>query len=274
LSIKLMNMVFERYPVGGNEGMLALAIADHSRDDGTRIWPSLDSLAKKTKQSRSSVRRHLRVMQLRGWLQLVRSSDGRAGGTNEYRINDAWIAGSIELPEGVPEGVNLEPSLGCEHAVENSSNGDPDWTGEGVTAVVGEGVIAVVPESSGTTNEPSLTPPPPAAAGGNVHKPEQPTPEPSARERQRWRWADRRSGIEERGEQLGIGRWDEPAFGRGGESFLDYAVRVFTLHAVQQGAQLLPADVRRMLEANANWSEVVRSLTTPATTNDNPRSDG
>ena len=37
MSVKVMTAVFERYPVGGGEMLLALALADHASDDGTRF---------------------------------------------------------------------------------------------------------------------------------------------------------------------------------------------------------------------------------------------
>lgn len=107
MSIKVMSMVFDRYPSGGMERLLALAMADHASDDGTRIWPSVDELARKTMQSRSSVQRQIRRMVETGWLIQVRSATGRPGVTNEYRICREWIEGGL-VP--VPErGVNLTP---------------------------------------------------------------------------------------------------------------------------------------------------------------------
>jgi hypothetical protein len=202
VSIKVMNLVFERYPVGGNEGMLALALADHAHDDGTRIWPSLDTLAKKTKQSRSSVRRHLKGMTDSGWLVLVRQSDGRAGGTNEYRIHPGWIAGTFALGEG----VNLTPSPdavpACDLPVDNSGGEGVNLVGEGITAVVGEGVTAVVPESSGTVRN-SQYPLTPVGTGDVNKKPG--TGQPKGRAgKPPWRWRESFDGYRKRGEQLGV----------------------------------------------------------------------
>jgi len=105
MSIRLMTMVFERYPEGGSEMLLALAMVDHARDDGTRIWPSLEELARKTRQSRRTVQRQIAKMVGTGWLEQVRTATGRPGATNEYRVNAAWVAGE-ELPQ---RGVNLSP---------------------------------------------------------------------------------------------------------------------------------------------------------------------
>ncbi len=99
MSIRVMTMVFDRYPVGGSERLLALAMADHARDDGTRIWPSLDELARKTMQSRSTVQRQISKMLASGWLERVSDRTGR-GHTNEYRIAQVWIEGGL-LPSQV-----------------------------------------------------------------------------------------------------------------------------------------------------------------------------
>ena len=98
MSIKVMTMVFDRYPSGGNERVLALALADHSDDDGTHIWPSLDRLAIKTLTNRRTVQRMIAIMVASGWLEPLRRATGRPGATNEYRISPVWIAGGA-LPE-------------------------------------------------------------------------------------------------------------------------------------------------------------------------------
>jgi hypothetical protein len=93
MSVRVMNMVFERYPNGGGEMLLALALADHAHDDGARIYPSVAQLAFKTRQSERAVQYQLRGMEKSGWLQLVNDGDGGRGKHREYRINPAWING-------------------------------------------------------------------------------------------------------------------------------------------------------------------------------------
>jgi DNA-binding transcriptional MocR family regulator len=210
MSIKVMTMVFDRYPEGGNERLLALAMADHARDDGTRIWPSVAELARKTKQSRSTVQRQIRRMLERGWLQTVRSATGRPGDTNEYRIHPVWIAGG-ELPAtGVkltPVGVHEDEPDSVDNVVHTGVTTDET----GVTTDE-TGVIVVTPESSRTIREP-LTPQPPVSTGGSG-KPEdrkQKSGKPP------WRWRDTFDGVKARGEQLGV-PYDRKALGN---SWLD-----------------------------------------------------
>jgi len=100
----MTGMVFDRYPGGGGEFALALALADNAHDDGTSIYPSVETLAKKSRQSERSVQYQLRKMQKMGWLILVSEGGGRLPGFNsggkarQYRINPAWIKGADIAP--------------------------------------------------------------------------------------------------------------------------------------------------------------------------------
>uniref|UniRef100_UPI00333E8C5F helix-turn-helix domain-containing protein n=1 Tax=Castellaniella defragrans TaxID=75697 RepID=UPI00333E8C5F len=94
MSVKVMTAVFERYPNGGGEMLLALALADHASDDGTKVFPFVKSLAEKTRQSIRSVQYQLRRMEEAGWLILVNAGNGGRGQSSEYQINPDWIKGA------------------------------------------------------------------------------------------------------------------------------------------------------------------------------------
>lgn len=105
MSAKVTGMVFERYPQGGGEMLLALALADHAHDDGTSIFPSVARLAAKTRQSPRAVQYQLRSMEKSGWLILVSGAKGgrkpgsdSRGRTREYRIDPAWLNGAEIAP--------------------------------------------------------------------------------------------------------------------------------------------------------------------------------
>ncbi|GGX11277.1 helix-turn-helix domain-containing protein [Pigmentiphaga litoralis] len=98
MSIKVMTMVFDRYPGAAGEMLLALALADHASDDGTRVYPSVDALALKTRQSVRSVQYQLSRMLKSGWLVLVNSGNGGRGQHREYRISPAWLKGADIAP--------------------------------------------------------------------------------------------------------------------------------------------------------------------------------
>lgn len=66
-----MSIVWDAYPGGGSELLLALALADHADDKGDRIYPSVKHLALKTRLSERTVQYLLREMEGRGWLIVV-----------------------------------------------------------------------------------------------------------------------------------------------------------------------------------------------------------
>ncbi|MDN7671319.1 helix-turn-helix domain-containing protein [Burkholderia oklahomensis] len=151
MSVKVMNAVFERYPEGGGEMILALALADHSHDDGTHIYPSVDKLAAKTRQSPRAVQYQLRRMQQSGWLILVSESKGGRGNTREYRINSDWINGAELAPisSGSKGAKNAPNGKGANDDVKGAT-GDVKGANHST-----KGCKAFAPESSGTVIEPS-----------------------------------------------------------------------------------------------------------------------
>ncbi len=200
-------MVFDRYPEGGNERLLALAMADHARDDGTRIWPSVAELARKTLQSERTVQRQIANMVERGWLQVVRRASGRPGDTNEYRIDPAWIAGG-EIGQ---TGVNLSPVSAPPAGptpVDNVIH-TGDKAGETGDKSGETGDTAMSPESSGTIRN-HIPPLPPAHAGGGGqreprgHGRAAVNRAPKRAPRAGYRWQRTFEGVCERGAQLGM----------------------------------------------------------------------
>lgn len=98
MSIKIMTMVFDRYPNGGGEMLLALSLADFADDNGTSVYPSIKQLSEKTRQSERSVQYQLRKMEEAGWLVLVNSGNGGRNQRREYRISPEWIKGADFAP--------------------------------------------------------------------------------------------------------------------------------------------------------------------------------
>lgn len=96
MSVKVMGMVFDSYPTGGGEMLLALSLADFADDEGGRVFPSVPTLARKTRQSERSVQYQLRKMEQVGFISIVeRSRGGLVRGkkykSNEYRINIGFL---------------------------------------------------------------------------------------------------------------------------------------------------------------------------------------
>lgn len=90
----MSSMVWERYPNGGGELTLALALADHAHDDGRHIFPTVDHLARKTRQSPRTVQYQLKCMRETGWLIPTNAGHGGRGMASEYRISPEWIKGA------------------------------------------------------------------------------------------------------------------------------------------------------------------------------------
>jgi hypothetical protein len=125
MSVRVMSMVFERYPSGGGEMLLALALADHAHDDGQHIRPSVKLLAEKTRQSERAVQYQLRKMECAGWLILVNAGHGGRNRRREYRINPAWIKGEKIAPITELKGANSAPFEMAELADEKGENSAP-----------------------------------------------------------------------------------------------------------------------------------------------------
>jgi len=98
VSVFVSSQVWQRYPNGGGELTLALALADHSHDDGTHIWPKIKTLAKKTRQSVRTVQYQLRKMEGDGFIILVNAGNGGRNLSNEYVINPDWLKGADIAP--------------------------------------------------------------------------------------------------------------------------------------------------------------------------------
>lgn len=131
MSVKVMGMVFDRYPNGGGEMILALALADHSSDQGTGIYPSIASLAEKTRQSVRAVQYQLRGMEQAGWLILVNSGNGGRNQRREYRISEAWLKGAdfACLKSPTPEqekGADIAPPKTAEKGAIHDVKGATD----------------------------------------------------------------------------------------------------------------------------------------------------
>ena len=86
MSVKLMSMVFDAQGITSTQKLVLLALADHAADDGTSIYPSIETVASKTCLSETAVRKALR--ELRGGLALIRIARRFTSRMpNKYAIN-------------------------------------------------------------------------------------------------------------------------------------------------------------------------------------------
>ncbi|MCG7929944.1 MAG: hypothetical protein N0E44_07830 [Candidatus Thiodiazotropha lotti] len=105
----MMSLVWEHYPAGGGELLVALSYADHAHDDGTGIRPSVPYTAEKTRQSKRAVQMHLAKMRETRWLLTVRHSAGGRGRATEYRINPDWIENPANFSPFISYHSNQHP---------------------------------------------------------------------------------------------------------------------------------------------------------------------
>ena len=88
MSVKVMSLVWDHYPRGTGELILALALADWANDQGSSIFPSVAQMSAKTRLSERAVQYLLAKMRGCGWLQQI-SAGGIIGGRRRattYRI--------------------------------------------------------------------------------------------------------------------------------------------------------------------------------------------
>jgi hypothetical protein len=158
MSVKLMGLVWDRYPEGGGELNLALKLADHAHDDGTRIFPAVDTLAERTRQSKRAVQYQLRRMEEIGWLQTVAYPKGGRGRAREYRISAEWINGAELAPFEDPEklstkGAEIAPIRKRKGAKRDTKPCNPEH--ERVQSETQNHATAVAPQQSVNVIEPS-----------------------------------------------------------------------------------------------------------------------
>lgn len=100
MSIKLMTMVWEKYPASGSELLAMLALADWAGDDGGSLYPSMSALAAKIRLSEKQARRIVQDLVHQGILLVVGNEHGGAPGTTkQFRLNVRKLAFLPDLPK-------------------------------------------------------------------------------------------------------------------------------------------------------------------------------
>jgi hypothetical protein len=93
MSIRMMTLVWDQSQHKGSELLLMLAIADNANDQGV-AYPSIRTLAKKTRLHPHHVKKLLRVLEASG--ELITKVGAGPRGCNEYRVE--LSTGSNLLP--------------------------------------------------------------------------------------------------------------------------------------------------------------------------------
>jgi hypothetical protein len=123
MSVKLMGMVFEAPFESPTEKLVMLALADFASDDGSNIYPSIATLARRTSLSDRAVQKTLKALIAAGFLANDGAWKSSTGPINRYRIlGDQLTRGERGSPVNViREGVNVVHQRGERH----SRRGEP-----------------------------------------------------------------------------------------------------------------------------------------------------
>jgi len=160
MSIEVMSAVWNRYPTGGGQLLVALALADEANVHGCNVFPSVARIAARVKLQTRSVQRIMTGMVASGWLQVVHVSTGRRGDTNHYRISPEWLAGGDCTPPAaqvvratLPKGPNPNGKSGPK----NGANSAPfiDSTAELDRPATGDILSPVPPVDKSVENPPT-----------------------------------------------------------------------------------------------------------------------
>ena len=106
MSIRVMTYVWDCGQYNGSKLLLLLALADFAHDDGANVYPSVDTLAQKTRCDRRTVQRNLRQLEGEGAILLVRPATRH--GPAEYQIGAAFV----------PLGAASDPNQGRRDAAQ------------------------------------------------------------------------------------------------------------------------------------------------------------
>lgn len=193
-----MSWVWQNSPAKGTELLLLLAIADSADDRGANAFPSVTTLARKTRMSRRTVQRLITTMADRG-LITVRQAGGRD--SNRYTLVMTDAPASPKDPEPAPAGpvdtAIADPQQhhqpipqstgGVKMTQRQNDTGDTALSPLGCHSHVTPGVTQLchpnhpVPVLYPSTEPPPARPPGPDAeqpgGGGDRPRPEPPPPD-------------------------------------------------------------------------------------------------
>lgn len=88
-----MSLVWKAFPGTGTELLTMLACADWCNDSGGSLFPSIATVAQRTRVSESQARRNMHALIEGGWLEVVGNAKGglakggRAGAPRHYQLN-------------------------------------------------------------------------------------------------------------------------------------------------------------------------------------------
>lgn len=117
MSVRVTSWVWDHATtVGGNDLLVLLAIADHADDTGANAWPSIATLARKTRINERTVQRIIRRLTDAGHLLVRATTGGRR--SNRYTIPTTGPAAPppAEPATPPPPAPSDEPATGYPQA--------------------------------------------------------------------------------------------------------------------------------------------------------------
>lgn len=118
-----MNAVVEDHQTKGGERLLLLCMARYAADDGNRVFPSVETLATDTQQTRAAVQRQLRSLEKRGFIEAI-------GRSRHSTVNYRIVVGKLSTGASVvrhqrivdrPKSI-LQPKESIQRMPDSSSN--------------------------------------------------------------------------------------------------------------------------------------------------------
>lgn len=154
MSVKVITAIWDEKHLAGSDLLVALALADWADDNG-RCYPSIASVASKSRLSRSQAQRVLRRLEEAGHLVVESNASGGAPGTTKrYRLNMKRLTGSARAtpipktgstgatPTGSTDATGSVDATGSTHAADGS-HGCAETGSTGATLTVIEPSITV-----------------------------------------------------------------------------------------------------------------------------------
>lgn len=87
MSVRIMSLVWDKFPSGGSEMLVLLAMADWCNDNGLSLHPSNEAVAEKCRISKVQAQRIIKSLTDDGWLAVIGNKFGGApGSTKQYRL--------------------------------------------------------------------------------------------------------------------------------------------------------------------------------------------
>lgn len=148
MSVRVMALVWERFPSGGTELLAMLALADWASDQGGNCHPSMAAIARKLRVTRSSAQRTIHRLINASWLHVTGGHAGGAPGTTRhYRINleQLMATGSTDAtPTGRTHATGSKSATGSADAADGP---------HGCTKTGSAGATQTINEPSRTVRE-------------------------------------------------------------------------------------------------------------------------